>query len=190
MDSISIRFRAKKIPDDVADLLDFWSGGVSSGLNLLQVINFSIDEVNPVMRSSVEGLARRVKLGVSWRDAFEQWKVINYCPEVALIGVIVEENEKIGTDLSTALKRVARIIRTNQRIKRELDALTVQSRLTCLILIGVPPVLLAIINFFTPEYLEPLWYTIQGNVALIIAFLLQVIGVIMVNKLSKNKGLL
>lgn len=187
---LAMRLKARKIPEQVASLLDYWAGGISSGVSTLGVIRLSIQEVDPAMRHTLRNLVHRVNLGVSWREAFESWEITRYCPEVSMLGVIIEVNDRMGTDLSTALKRVAQIIRMNQKIKRELEGMTIQSRLTCCLLVAAPPLLLAVINVLTPEFLQPLWYTSAGHSALVVAAFLQITGVIMVYKLTKVKWLI
>lgn len=182
-------FRNTRFAEDVASLLDFWAGGINTGLNLVQAMRLSIHEVPPYLVGGVQKLISLHELGVGWREAFDQWEAGKFCPEIQLVGAVVEVSESVGTDLSTALKRIALIIRTNQQIKRELNAMTVQSRLTCILLISIPLGLVLIMNAVTPEFVTPLWQTFSGRAALGIAGLLQLLGLLVVTKMLRVKWL-
>ncbi|NLY54946.1 MAG: hypothetical protein GX058_00385 [Firmicutes bacterium] len=182
--------RNNRIAEDVASLLDFWAGGINSGLNLVQAMRLSIHEAPVYLVEGVQRLISLYELGVGWREAFNQWEIRKTCPEIQLVGAVVEVSESVGTDLSTALKRIALIIRTNQQIKRELNAMTVQSRLTCVLLISIPPGLVVIINAVTPDFIAPLWHTFSGRAALGIAGCLQLLGVLILTKMLHVKWLM
>ncbi|MBO8127391.1 MAG: type II secretion system F family protein [Firmicutes bacterium] len=187
---VNKRFQKRKVPEAVAALLDFWAGGLSSGLTLLQVVSFSASEVPSFLKPSLISLIRKVKLGISWREALENWPPQRYCPELAMLGVVIEVNESVGSDLGGALKDLASIIRTNQKIKQDLETMTIQSRLTSLLLVSLPPILLLVADLINPDFLEPLWTTEVGRLGLWIALGLQLAGLFLVTKLTKVKWLM
>ena len=64
-----------------------------------------------------------------------------------------------------------------------MKALTAEGRISAIVLSALPILLFAFLYFSNPDYLEPLFSTIYGIIALVVAGLLMVAGIVWPNKI-------
>ena len=97
--------------------------------------------------------------------------------EVAEGDYVVVLVQQVGGDLAEILEQVGETIRARTRIKRQVDALTAEGKISALVLFCLPFGLGFFIFSSNPSYIEPLYTTGVGYVMMgAIAFMLTVGG--------------
>jgi tight adherence protein B len=84
--------------------------------------------------------------------------------------------KETGGNLAEILDNLARVIRDRFRIYREVRTKTAQGRLTAMILIALPPIMMGVLGVVNPSYLRVLFEDPKGPTVLAIAGTLQLIG--------------
>jgi tight adherence protein B len=95
--------------------------------------------------------------------------------------------KETGGNLAEILDELSRVIRERFRIYREVRVRTAQGRLTALILIGMPPTMMAILGLMNPGYMRVLFTDPRGPTILAIAATMQIIGSIFIWKIIHIK---
>jgi tight adherence protein B len=95
--------------------------------------------------------------------------------------------KETGGNLAEILDELSRVIRERFRIYREVRVRTAQGRLTALILIGMPPTMMAILGLMNPSYMRVLFTDPRGPTILAIAATMQIIGSIFIWKIIHIK---
>jgi len=114
--------------------------------------------------------------GLPLRDA-----LLNMTDRVPLVDVrffvtALLVQKETGGNLAEILDNLARVIRDRFRIYREVRTKTAQGRLTAMILIALPPVMMGVLGVINPSYLRVLFEDPKGPTVLAIAGTLQLIG--------------
>jgi tight adherence protein B len=114
--------------------------------------------------------------GLPLRDA-----LLNMTDRVPLVDVrffvtALLVQKETGGNLAEILDNLARVIRDRFRIYREVRTKTAQGRLTAMILIALPPIMMGVLGVVNPSYLRVLFEDPKGPTVLAIAGTLQVIG--------------
>jgi tight adherence protein B len=114
--------------------------------------------------------------GLPLRDA-----LLNMTDRVPLVDVrffvtALLVQKETGGNLAEILDNLARVIRDRFRIYREVRTKTAQGRLTAMILIALPPIMMGVLGIINPSYLRVLFEDPKGPTVLAIAGTLQLIG--------------
>jgi tight adherence protein B len=134
-------------------------------------------------RESTEPLAGEFRktfeeqnFGIPLRDA-----LLNMTERVPLMDVrffvtALLVQKETGGNLAEILDNLAFVIRDRFRIYRDIRTKTAQGRLTAMILIGLPPVMLAALSSLNPSYTRVLFEDPIGPKVMALAGFLQLIG--------------
>ena len=92
-----------------------------------------------------------------------------------------------GGDLAEILDKIGRLIRQRFELFGHVKALTAEGRLSGLLLLAMPPSLLAFITASNPEYASPLFHTPLGTKLLAVTVVLQLLGAVSIKKIISIK---
>src|ERR1700722_2141724 len=121
--------------------------------------------------------------GLPLRDA-----LLNMTDRVPLVDVrffvtALLVQKETGGNLAEILDNLARVIRDRFRIYREVRTKTAQGRLTAMILIALPPIMMVLLSNLNPGYMRVLFDDPKGPTILAIAGTLQLIGSVIIWKI-------
>ena len=100
--------------------------------------------------------------------------------QVALVAAL---NRRSGSNVAEALDRVAEGARERADLKRELDALTAQARISGRLLTALPPLMLVAVMVVSPKYAQPLFHTPAGIVVLCICAVMVFMGWLVIRRI-------
>lgn len=92
-----------------------------------------------------------------------------------------------GGDLAEILDKIGRLIRQRFELVGHVKALTAEGRLSGLVLMALPPGLLAFVAMSNPAYVAPLFQTPLGTKLLAVTVVLQVLGAVSIKKIISIK---
>ncbi len=158
------------------EAIDLLARAVRSGHGL----NTGMEIVGQEMAEPISGEFRKTfeeqHLGLQFREA-----LINLTKRVPLADVrffaaaLIIQNET-GGNLAEILGNLAMTVRDRFKIRGEVRVRTAQGRLTAIILTCLPPGMLFLMNFLNPDYSSVLFTNFYGNMALLVAAIMQIIG--------------
>lgn len=90
---------------------------------------------------------------------------------------------EVGGNLAKILDGLSVTIRERFKMAGQLKAQTAQARFSGFMLICVPPAISGILFVLSPDYMQPLLNTQQGNSALLFSVVLLLLGVYMIKKI-------
>lgn len=102
-----------------------------------------------------------------------------------VIAVLIQR--ATGGDLAEVLDKIGRLIRQRFELRGHVKALTAEGRLSGVVLLALPPGLLAFLSFSNFGYISPLFTTPVGNKMLLITAGLQFVGAMMIKKIVAIK---
>ncbi|HEU4713382.1 MAG TPA: type II secretion system F family protein [Pyrinomonadaceae bacterium] len=169
------------------DALDLMSRGLSAGHAFTESLHMVATEMPEPIAGEFRKTYEEQNLGLSLKLALEN--LVHRMPLLDLrmcITAILIQRET-GGNLSELLEKVAYTIRERFRILEDLKTLTLSSRWSAVLLCALPILLAVYMTVMNPDYMGVLWRDPRGHKLLAIAAVMQVMGVLMVQKIMKIK---
>ncbi|HEY9788664.1 MAG TPA: type II secretion system F family protein [Candidatus Obscuribacterales bacterium] len=181
-----VRLRRKFI-EQLPNAIDLMVAVLRSGHSLPMAVRSVGQEIPAPVGKEFQEVLARINLGQPMAEALAH-STEKFCSyELDLIRRAVAIQAEVGGSLAELLEKTNVTLRQRLKLARHVQVLTAQSRLTAII-VGLMPFAVAFgLNFLNPGYLNPLVQSELGRVLLIVALILQALGVGIMTKLSTVK---
>jgi tight adherence protein B len=169
------------------DALDLMSRGLSAGHAFTESLHMVATEMPEPIATEFRKTYEEQNLGLSLKLALEN--LVHRMPLLDLrmcVTAILIQRET-GGNLSELLEKVAHTIRERFRILEDLKTLTLSSRWSAWLLCALPIMLALYMSVMNPQYMEVMWRDPRGHKLLAVAAIMQVMGMLMVQKIMKIK---
>jgi tight adherence protein B len=107
--------------------------------------------------------------------------------EIEQVALIASLHNRTGGNMAEVLDRVAEGVRERADLRRELQALTSQARLSRWVVTLIPPAVAGAVMVLDPTYMKPLFTTTTGIIMLAVATTLVIIGSLVMAKMTEIK---
>ena len=176
--------RLKKIEDQLIDTLGMLSGGLRSGMSLLQSIQVVEKEQQPPISQEFGLVYREYKVGVHLEDALK-----NMASRVSSLDLHLVVNSlnivlESGGNVTEMLDTLADVIRNRKKFEGKLKALTSQGKLQALIVTALPWGLGFTMYLMDPPMITRMFTETIGIVMIGIMLVLQILGFLMIRKIT------
>jgi tight adherence protein B len=182
-----VKRRRTEFADQLSDNLQVVASAIRAGHSMVGAFSVVVDEASEPSRSEFRRIVNDERLGVPLEEAIRRVarRMDNRdLDQVALVATIQRET---GGNTAEVLDRVIQTIRQRGEIRRLMETMTAQGRLSRVVVTAIPPVLLVAISLINPEYLRPLFHTGTGNLLLGIAAGLVVMGSLVIKRIVNIK---
>jgi tight adherence protein B len=132
--------------------------------------------------------ASRLKMGVPLKDALRDLPHRTGLMMLSLLCTTLTVQQQTGGDLVTVLERLSRTVRDRLAYLGRLRAATAASRATAILMVVLPPAILAFFIARKPTYLQELFSSPMGRNATILAVFLEIVGTIWVLRILKTSA--
>jgi tight adherence protein B len=127
------------------------------------------------------------KFGMPVRDA-----LLNLAERVPIVDVklfvtAICMQRETGGNLAEIMDKLSYIIRERFKILRQVRVFTAQGRLTMIILMSLPPLLVCLMKVINPDFIQPLFTDPIGHVLIAAGIILQTAGFFMIRKIIDIK---
>ncbi len=172
--------RKRLIIDQLPMFLEHVIRALRSGNSVEQSIMAALEESDMPIRGVFERVVRQVQLGVHLDEAVEQVALTYRLHELELLQMAITVNLRYGGGVREILENVIALIRQREQARRELKAMTGETRLSATILAVLPVALALYIVGTNPDYFMNMWSVESGRIAAFIAIGLQVSGILLI----------
>jgi tight adherence protein B len=177
--------RLKKFLQLLPDALDLMSRGLSAGHAFTEALQMVATEMPEPISTEFRKTYEEQNLGLSLKLALEN--LVERVPlldlRMCVTAVLIQR--ETGGNLSELLEKVAYTIRERFRIMEDLKTMTLSSRWSAWLLCGLPIFLAVYVTLMNPGYMDVMWRDARGNRLLAVAAIMQVLGMLMVQKIMK-----
>ncbi|MDH0649100.1 type II secretion system F family protein [Pseudomonas sp. GD03858] len=180
------RRRLRQIIQQLPGLLDYGVRSLKAGRTLNEAVLGGIDSTREPLRSAMLRVRRNVQLGVPLEDAVSEFAELYRQDELRMFALGLRINQRHGGNASELLENLIKLIREHEQGDRQLRAMTGETRITALILGALP---LAMVGYFllaNPGYLLAMWRDSHGQMLLLFAFALQVVGCLVLWRMMRS----
>jgi tight adherence protein B len=173
----------KKFNHQLPEALDLLARAVRSGSALSGGLAMIGEELEDPISSEFAVAVDEINLGLTMTEAME-----NLCERVPLadlrffsIAILVQK--ETGGNIGEILDNISRLIRERIQFKDHVAALTAEGRLSAMVLIGLPILMLIYMYLTNYDYLSLLWTEELGHYMIFGAIVLQIIGTYVIKRI-------
>jgi tight adherence protein B len=177
--------RVRAFNHSLADTLQLMSGSLSAGLSLAQSIDTVVREGSEPISSEFKRVIVEARLGVPLEDALEGVAARMESKDFAWVVMAIRIQREVGGNLAELLNTVAATLREREYLRRHVQALSAEGRLSSWILGGLPPVFVGYVTLTKPAYMHPLFSTVVGLIMCVVMAVLLVVGIVWMSKVAK-----
>jgi tight adherence protein B len=176
--------RVKMIEEQLPEAVDMLVNSLRAGYSLQAGMNFVGTELPAPLGPEFSRFYDEQRLGIDVRQALQSLteRLGTLDARMFVLAIIIQR--ETGGNLSEILGNIASVIRERINFRAQLDVLTAESKLSAVILTGLPVVLYFIIRLSNPSYLEPLTNTDTGKLMLLYAGISLAVGFVVLRKQS------
>ena len=180
--------RRAKMVDQLPSFINQVTRRLSAGVSVENAFADSVETLERPLGTVMRRIVRRVYFGYDLHQAFEREARVNKLNEFDVLATALRINEQYGGSIRSILDDIVDILRMQDSGKRELSAMTGETRVTAAILAALPPGIAAYTFYNNPKFLTDMWLNPGGQQTLIIAIIMQLLGVIILWRMIKSLG--
>jgi len=175
--------RFQKFEELFPQAIDTLARAVRAGHAFTTALELIANEIAEPVASEFRKLFEEQKFGLPVRDA-----LINLTERVPLVDVkffvtAVMLQRETGGNLAEILDNLSYVIRERFKIMRQVRVYTAQGRLTMMLLMGMPPVIVVTMLVMNPSFIHPLFADPLGHTLVVAGITLQTIGYFVIRKI-------
>ncbi|GIU95317.1 MAG: hypothetical protein KatS3mg012_1774 [Gaiellaceae bacterium] len=171
--------------EQLPDNLDVLAGALRTGHAMMGALSVMVESAQEPSKSEFRRVLQDEQLGVPLDDAIMVMARRMNSPDAEQVAIVMRLQREAGGNTAEVLDRVAETVRGRMELRRLVNVLTAQARISRWILTGLPIFLLVALIFTGGDYLDPLLNTTVGWVALGVGVVLIVIGSFWIKRIAK-----
>ena len=175
--------RFQKFEELFPEAIDTLARAVRAGHAFTTALELIANELSEPVASEFRKLFEEQKFGLPVRDA-----LMNLAERVPLVDVkffvtAVMLQRETGGNLAEILDNLSYVIRERFKIMRQVRVYTAQGRLTMMLLMGLPPVIVITMLTTSPAFIRPLFADPIGHFLVVAGIVLQTLGYFVIRKI-------
>jgi tight adherence protein B len=178
--------RQKRFADQLGETLQLLSGSLRAGYSLMQAVDAVAREADSPAADEFGRLVVETRLGRDMEDALHAIAERMQCEDFTWVMQAIEIHREVGGDLAEVLDTVAGTIRERNQIRRQVQALSAEGKLSAYVLLALPFGIGFMIYLTNRPYLAELTNGgLLGWGLIGLGVLLMTVGVVWMRKLVK-----
>jgi tight adherence protein B len=183
--SIRRNQRFEKFEELFPEAIDTLARAVRAGHAFTTALEMITGEISEPIAGEFRQLYEEQKFGMPVRDA-----LMNLTERVPLVDVkffvtAVMLQRETGGNLAEILDNLSYVIRERFKIQRQVRVYTAQGRLTMALLMGMPPIIVAVMLILNPAFIHPLFADPIGHALVVGGITLQTVGYFVIRKIIR-----
>jgi len=175
--------RFSKFEELFPEAIDTLARAVRAGHAFTTALELIASELGEPVASEFRKLYEEQKFGLPVRDA-----LINLTQRVPLVDVkffvtAVMLQRETGGNLAEILDNLSYVIRERFKIMRQVRVHTAQGRMTMMLLMGLPPIIVVTMQTMNPLFIRPLFDDPIGHLLIVVGITLQTVGYFVIRRI-------
>lgn len=174
---------AEQLPDNLQVL----SSALRAGHSFIGALSVVVEDAPDPSRSEFRRVIADEQLGVSLEDALHVVVERMDSRELEQVALVAAVQRSSGGNTAEVLDRVTETIRERFELRRTVQTLTAQGRLSRWVVSILPLFLLSAITLINPGYMSALYGSGGGRIALVVAALMVIGGSLVIKRIVNIK---
>lgn len=175
--------RQKLFMQQLPDALTIIANALRSGYSFLQAMDVVSREMPEPVAKEFSLVLREARVNIPLEEALTHLVERVQSPDLDLVVTAVLIQRQVGGNLSEVLDKIGGTVRERIRLKGEIRTLTAQGRLSGYVISALPVLLALLEQAIMPGSLAPLFHHPVGIAMLVMAVLMQLIGILTIRKM-------
>jgi len=177
------RKRFQKFEELFPDALDTLTRAVRAGHAFTTSLELIAGEIAEPISTEFRKLYEEQKFGLPVRDALLNMSERMPLVDVKFFVTAVMLQRETGGNLAEILDNLSYVIRERFKIMRQVRVYTAQGRLTMMLLMGMPPIIVVTMLATNPGFIRPLFADPIGHALIVVGIALQTVGYFVIRKI-------
>ncbi|ERS11333.1 hypothetical protein Q668_18870 [Alcanivorax sp. PN-3] len=178
----------RQINEELPGIMETALRYMDAGRSLEQSLVEAFREAHPVFDPLAFRLRSAVEAGRDYTSLFEDFSSLYRIPSLILVSIALRTSARFGSSIRPVMQQVASSLRSQQELRREFMAATSETRFTAGAFAVIPMGLAAYMILMNENYSEVLLKTSTGNTMLMVAGVLQGLGILVILKMIQGVG--
>ena len=171
----------KRFEEMLGQAMPLIASNLRGGIALRQAIMPVCRDMDEPIRGEFEKLNSDILSGMPLPDAIDKMAERNKSKDLRLFASAVRAQQRTGGNLAEIVETVGKTIRARVEMRQEINAKTSQGRATAVIMVLVPPIMLAALWMMNDMYRD-FYTTPMGLVVLVVCGFMEVVGYLATRK--------
>jgi tight adherence protein B len=177
--------RFQRFEEKFPEAIDTLARAVRAGHAFTTALEMIGNEVSEPVAGEFRQLFEEQKFGLPVRDA-----LLNLVDRIPLVDVkffvtAVMLQRETGGNLAEILDNLSYVIRERFKILRQVRVHTAQGRLTMVLLMALPPTVVAVMLIMNPGFIRPLFTDALGHFMIVVGITLQTVGYFVIRRIIR-----
>lgn len=179
--------RCGKVVEQMVDGMTIMANGVKTGLGVAQSMERVVENMKGPLPQEFNLILNKIRLNMTVEAALNEFADRVPRQDVQMFVMSVNILKETGGNLGETFETINMVVRERQKVEKKIEAMTAQGTMQGIIISAVPFLLLALFQVMDPKFIEPLFKTTSGMLALLGVFVLVVIGGVVIKKIVTIK---
>ncbi len=175
--------RQARFMEQLPQTLQLLSGTLRAGYGLLQGIDTIVKETEDPMSSEFQRVLTEARLGLPLEDSLDAMADRVESEDFRWVVVAMNIQRQVGGNLAELLETVSETLRGREQVQRQIKVLSAEGKLSAIVLIALPFVILGYMLVVNPAYLMTLFTHIFGLAMVGGAGLLMIVGIFWIRRM-------
>jgi tight adherence protein B len=177
--------RQRALVDQLADTLSILATSLRAGYSFLQALDTVSKEIGEPSAGEFQRVVAEIRLGRPVDDALSAMAVRVGSDDLKWAVIAINVQRQVGGNLAEVLDIVSATVRERAYIRRQINVLSAEGRISVAILACLPLGIMLYIAVVNPTYIAPLFTTAPGLVLLIGGGLWMCLGIFIMTRMIK-----
>jgi tight adherence protein B len=179
--------RRKQFAEQLPDNLQVLASALRAGHSFVGALSVVVDDAAEPSRTEFRRVVADEQLGVQLEDAIRTVVRRMDNRDLEQVALVAALQRQTGGSMAEVLERVTDTVRERFELRRLVQTLTAQGRLSRWVVSALPFVLLLAISVINPTYTEPLFTTTGGRLALLFSVVMVSLGSYVIKRIVDIK---
>ena len=179
--------RRKQFAEQLPDNLQVLASALRAGHSFVGALSVVVDDAAEPSRGEFRRIVADEQLGVPLEDAIRAVVQRMENEDFEQVALVASLQRRTGGSMAEVLERVTETIRERFELRRMVQTLTAQGRMSRWIVSALPVALLAVITALNPGYTAPLFTSTGGRLALLFAAVMVLAGSYVIKRIVDIK---
>ena len=175
--------RMKKFEQQLPEGMEFLSRALRAGHAFTGSMKLASENFGDPLGTEFEKTLDEINFGISTNDALKNLLTRVDSTDLRYFTASVILQRETGGNLSEIMDSIARIIRERFKFRDKVRVLSAEGRLSAVILVAIPVLLIVYLQFMKPGYLSTLTSEPAGKLIITISISMALLGIMLIRKL-------
>lgn len=150
--------RRRAFEAQLSDALMLVASSLSAGHTFLRAVQMMCQDTRPPMSEEFTRVVAETSLGDPVVDALDRMAARLQLRDMEMVAQAMRIQQTVGGRLADLLHTLADVIRARSEVRREVQILTAEGRISAYVLAGLVPLIFVAMQILNPVYVEPLYH--------------------------------